>query len=227
LLFILESIVLNITRRPLWTRIGLAILLLTAGSVFCVRSVRRSILEVAGRVLVVKDRIGPTDVIVVTLDHDGGTVLEAADLVHSGISTRVAVFADPPDAVDGEFIRRGLPYEDAGARDILQLRALGVRNIEEIPKALPGNENEAPALAAWCDHHRFRSVLVVTHSEYSRRFLRVLDRTMKGHQTKVGICSTRYSDFIPDRWWQTHGGIRTEIEEIERLLLDILRHPIS
>jgi hypothetical protein len=52
-------------------------------------------------------------------------VLEAADLVHSGIATRVAVFSDPPDAVDREFIRRGAPYEDVGARSLRQLRSLG------------------------------------------------------------------------------------------------------
>jgi hypothetical protein len=50
---------------------------------------------------------------------------------------------------------------------------------------------------------------------------------MKGHQTRVMVCSARYSMFNPDQWWESHGGIRTEMEEIEKLLLDIVRHPIS
>ena len=50
---------------------------------------------------------------------------------------------------------------------------------------------------------------------------------MKGHPTKVTVRSARYLVFDPDRWWETHGGIRTEVEELEKLLLDILRHPIS
>ena len=32
------------------------------------------------------------------------------------IATRVAVFTDPPSGEDHEFIRRGLPYEDASAK---------------------------------------------------------------------------------------------------------------
>jgi hypothetical protein len=39
--------------------------------------------------------------------------------------------------------------------------------------------------------------------------------------------SARYSDFDPDRWWGSRGGIRIEIEELEKLLLDVVRHPIS
>jgi hypothetical protein len=48
------------------------------------------------------------DVIVVALDADGAGTLEAADLVHRGVSAQVAVFDDPPSPVDREFLRRGL-----------------------------------------------------------------------------------------------------------------------
>jgi hypothetical protein len=50
---------------------------------------------------------------------------------------------------------------------------------------------------------------------------------MQGHPTKVAVCASRYSLFDPDRWWQSRGGIRGEIIEVEKLLLDIVRHPIS
>jgi hypothetical protein len=50
---------------------------------------------------------------------------------------------------------------------------------------------------------------------------------MKGHQTTLTVCSTPYSAFDPDRWWNSRDGIRTEIVESEKLLLDIVRHPIS
>ena len=50
---------------------------------------------------------------------------------------------------------------------------------------------------------------------------------MKGHQTRVTVCSSRYSLFDPDRWWEARGGIRTEVEELEKLLFDVVRHPIS
>jgi hypothetical protein len=59
--------------------------------------------------------LGCVDTIVVAVDADGAGILEAADLVHQGIASRVAVFADPPDATDREFLRRGVRYHDEAA----------------------------------------------------------------------------------------------------------------
>lgn len=184
-------------------------------------------LRSAGWALVVNDGAEPSDIIVVALGADGAGVLEAADLIHNGVAKRVAVFADPPDTVDREFIRRGIPYEDAAARSIRQLKELGVEEVEAIPRSVTGSENEGPILADWCDQHQFNSVLVVSTSDHSRRLRRVIRRSMKGHQTKITLRTARYSNFDPDRWWETRAGIRTEIEELEKLLLDIGRHPMS
>jgi len=192
-----------------------------------VAAIRRPILRAAGWALVVNEHVEPADIIVVSLDAGGAGVLEAADLVHSGVATRVAVFADPPDAVDREFIRRGIPYEDAAARSLRQLTALGVESIDRIPRSVAGTEDEGPALAHWCDEQRFRSVLVVDIADHTRRLRRVLHRFLKGHPTRVTIRSARYSEFDPDTWWETRGGIRTEIEELEKLMVDIVCHPIS
>jgi hypothetical protein len=43
----------------------------------------------------------------------------------------------------------------------------------------------------------------------------------------VHTVSARFPDFNPDLWWGSRGGVRLEIEELEKLLLDIVRHPIS
>jgi hypothetical protein len=189
---------------------------------------RSPMLRAAGGALVVADDPGPADIVVVATGADGAGVLEAADLVHSGVAAQVAVFADPPDStVDREFIRRGIPYEDAAARSMRQLRALGVENIQQIPRALAGTEDEGRVLPEWCDQNRFRTVVVVTTSDHSRRLRRVLRRSMKGHETRVRVHPARYSPFDPNRWWETRGGTRTEVVELEKLLLDILLHPIS
>ena len=216
-----------IARWQRWTGIVLGIVLVGAASMG-MPAIRRPILRSAGWALVISERVGPADVIVVAVDADGVGVLEAADLVHSGVATRVAVFAEPPDTmVEREFIRRGIPYEDAAARSVRQLRALGVDTIDRIPRYVTGTEDEGPALADWCDQQRFRSVVVVSTSDHSRRLRRMLHRSMRGHQTRVTVRSARYLVFDPDRWWESHGGIRTEVEELEKLLLDIVRHPIS
>ena len=70
-------------------------------------------------------------------------------------------------------------------------------------------------------------LIVVTNADHSRRLRRVLRRSMRGLQTKVIVRASRYSAFDPDRWWTTRAGARTGIVEIEKLLLDVVRHPMS
>ena len=67
----------------------------------------------------------------------------------------------------------------------------------------------------------------MTTRDRSRRLQRVLDREMKGHPTRVTVRASRYSSFDPDRWWQTRGGVRTLLVELQRLVLDFVRHPAS
>jgi len=210
-----------------WLRVVSAVVVLSA-ALAAIPAVRGSALRAAGGALVADDPLGPADIIVVASDADGAGVLEAADLVHDGVATRVAVFADPPDPViDREFMRRGIPYEDVGARSTRQLRALGVETIEQIPRAVVGTEDEGRVLPEWCDQHRFRSVVVVSTADHSRRLRRVLRRSMKGHQTTVMVRRARFSSFDPERWWRSREGIRTGVVEIQKLLLDVARHPLS
>jgi hypothetical protein len=213
-------------RRLRWTGV-LAVVLLVGAVIVGVPPTRESLLRAAGWVLLVNEPVQLADIIVVATDADGPGVLEAADLVRHGIATRVAVFADPPGRVDREFIRRGVPYEDEAARLTRQLRSLGVTAIEQIPRADAGTQGEGDVLPGWCDQHQFRSVVVVTTADHSRRLRRVLRRAMRGHPTRVTVRPTPYSEFDPDRWWESRGGIRTEIIELQKLLLDIARHPLS
>ena len=199
-----------------------------AAAPLAVVSARAPILRTAGSALVEQDALGPADIVVVASGADGAGVLEAADLVQAGVAPRVAVFADPPDpVVDREFLRRGVPYEDAAARSMRQLKALGVEAVEPIPRAVAGTEDEGRVLPAWCRQHRFGAVVVVTTADHSRRLGRVLRRAMKGQPTRVTVRAARYSPFDPSRWWETRQGTRTQVIELQKLLLDVVRHPLS
>ena len=200
---------------------------LAAAAIVAVPSVREPVLRAAGWALVVNEPVAPADIIVVSLDSGGAGALEAADLVQSGIAKRVAVFTDPPSGEDHEFIRRGLPYEDGAARQIRQLRSLGVTDVVQIPSNRAGTEGEDQVLPPWCDQHQFRSIVFVAARDHSRRLRRVLDRVMKGHPTRVTVRPARYSNFDPDRWWETRGGVRTEIVELQKLVLEVVLHPMS
>ena len=214
-------------RRPRWASILVVVVTLAAAAIVAVPSIRESVLRPAGWALVVHEPIAPADVIVVSLASGGAGALEAADLVQSGIATRVAVFTDPPSGEDHEFIRRGLPYEDASARQIRQLRWLGVTDVMQIPGAEAGTEGESQVLPPWCDHHQFRSIVFVAARDHSRRWRRVLNRVMKGHPTRVMVQPARYSVFDPDQWWKTRDGVRSEIVELQKLVLEVVLHPLS
>jgi hypothetical protein len=213
-------------RSKRWRILVLGLVALTAFASLAVRSIREPVLRAAGWALVTSEPVAAADVIVLTVDSGAAGALEAADLVQEGISKRVAIFMDPPDEKEREFIRRGVPYDSDGARQIQRLRLLGVTDVVQISE-VDGSEGEGLVLPQWCDEHQFGSIIVVATKDHSRRLRRVLDRAMKGHLTRITVQPARYSDFDPDQWWKTRGGIRTEIIELQKLLLDFLLHPIS
>ncbi len=187
---------------------------------------RALLLRNAGRALVAEDPLQPADLIVIAADAEGAGVLEAADLVRAGFASRVALFADPPDRTDREFIRRGAPWYDAAALSARQLRALGVADIETIPRAVAGTEDEGTALPSWCDQGHYTRIIFVAVPDHSRRVRRVLRRAMHGHPTTVIVRYSHYSLYDPEHWWTNRFGVRTEIVEFEKLLLDLVRHPL-
>lgn len=207
------------------TRYATAFAIVASLACAAVPSLRHQLLRVAGQALVADEQISKSDIIVVSSDSGGAGTLEAADLVRAGIAMRVAVFDDPPSGEDFEFIRRGLPYEDQGARQIRQLKALGIENIVSISRHADGTEAESQVFPAWCDQNQWRNVVVVAAKDHSRRLRRILDRVLTGHATHVAVRAEHYSGFDPDRWWQTRDGVRTEIVEMQKLILDFILHP--
>jgi hypothetical protein len=214
-----------ISRRPKWPVILMVVALGTL-AILAASPLREPVLRAAGWALVANDPVTSADIIVVSLDSGGAGALETADLVQSGVSTRAAVFLDPPSEEQDEFIRRGLPHEGDAAKQIRELNSLGVTDIVRI-SPVDGTEEEVKALPPWCDEHKLQSIVFVAHSDHTRRLRKVLDRIMKGHATRVMVKPSRYTNFDPDEWWETRGGIRTEIVELQKLLFEIVLHPMS
>jgi hypothetical protein len=201
----------------------IVLLCLAAG----VPAVRRAVLRSVGWALVVDDAVEPADVIVVPVWAGNAGAIEAADLVHHGIASRVAVLAEPPKGADLELMRRGIPYQDETTDMVELFRAFRVADIEVIPNPAASTEAEGNVLPSWFDHRQYRSIILVSPPDHSRRVRRVLRRSMRGRAGKVMIRSARYSSFDPDQWWTTRDGVRTEIVELQKLALDVVRHPIS
>jgi len=209
-------------RRWVW----IAVVVLVGSVTVAVPSVRIQVLRQAGWALVLDETVEPADVIVISVDAGGAGVLGAADLVDRGIATRVAVLADQSTEEDREFVRRGMPYEDVAHRSVRQLTPLGVAEVEQISRPVSGTTDVGRMLVDWCDERGFDPVVVVTRSSHSRRLRRVLHRATRGDELKVMVHISGYSDFDPDRWWETRSGTRTAIVELQKLLLDVVAHPI-
>ena len=209
-------------RRWLW----IAVVVVVGFATVAIPSVRIQFLREAGWILVSDDSVEPADAIVVSVDVGAAGALEAADLVDSGIATRVAVLADRTTEEDREFRRRGIAYEDAAQRLVRYLTLLGVADVERIADAVSGTTDIGRMISNWCEERGFTSVVVVTGSSHSRRLGRVLGRAARDSALTFRVRVSRYSDFDPDRWWETRSGIRTEVIELQKLLLDIVLHPI-
>lgn len=203
-----------------------AVVLAIAGAVL-MTPVRASLLRAMGRFLVSTDQVQHADVIVLSVDSDGAGVLEATDLVHERVANRVALFTDPPDNVDREFQRRGVPRFNVAAVSARQLHDLGIDAVEVIPQGVAGTDDESRDLAAWCAQHQYHSVVFVSTSDHSRRTARMLARATRASGLSLSVRASRYSDFDPDAWWKSRTGVRTEIIESEKLLADMLLHPLS
>jgi hypothetical protein len=205
----------------------LALLLSGSIALALIPYTRAATLRTAGWALVAEDPLAPADAIVVTVDAEHAGILEAADLVRAGLSGHVALLAEPQTPAEQEFAKRDLPYEDAPQRAARHLTLLGVSSIERIPGAAEGTESEARLLREWCARRAMRSIIVIGQADHTRRLRRVLQRSLAGHAVTVRVRGTRYSEFDPDRWWTSRGGVRTQIIETQKLLLDFVRHPLS
>ena len=207
--------------------VALVGMMLVVACAIVIAPVRTSLLRAMGRFLVATDQLQRADVIVLSVDSDGAGVLEATDLVHEHVADRVALFADPPDPVDREFLRRGVPYHNAAAVSVGQLHDLGINPVEVIPRTVTGTNDESLDLATWCSEHGYRVVIFVSTLDHSRRTARILARATRCGALQLSVHASRYSAFNPDAWWKSRTGVRTEIVESEKLLLDMLLHPLS
>jgi len=217
----------DLKRASRWTLILLSIATLGLVVAASVPVLRHSLLRSAGWALVAQDAPAKADIIVISTDATeakGVGLLEAADLVHAGLATRVAIFDPPLTRVERELARRGVQSFDLKATSVQLLRALGIKDVMVIPEVV-GTVDEGTVLQQWCAENSIHSVLFVSVADHSRRTRRVLDRAQGRHGVTVTVRYARYSEFDPDSWWQTRGGQRIQAIESEKLLLDLLGHP--
>jgi hypothetical protein len=180
-----------------------------------------------GQALVRVDPLVRADIAIVPEWTGAAGALEVADLIQAGMVDRVGVLATPVLPEEREFRRRGIPYDDEAAHLIHQMISLGVQKPERLPTSASGTEAEGQELADWCRANPVREVMIISPPDHSRRLRRVLRRSMGECAAHVSVRTTRYATFDPDRWFETRWGLRIGVVELEKLLLDVVRHPFS
>jgi len=150
-------------------------------------------------------------------------MLEAADLVKAGFAPRVAIFDRPQTPVQRELIRRGAPHHDPHGFPFECFKAR--RQRYRAVGRCSWHTDEGRVLQQWCAANSIHSVIFVGVSDHSRRTRRVLDRALGRPWCEGDRALQHWSEFDPDTWWQDRDGQRVQIEESEKLLVDILRHP--
>ena len=203
-------------------KFGLLISLLAVVLVCCIPTTRGWLLRSAGRMLVTEDPLANADVVVLSVDSGAAEVLEAAELLKTGIAPRVAVVAGPQDTVALEFARRGLPYADRTQVAVDTLHNLGVAEVSVVDPRVDGSNQEAEILPGWCKARGYAHVILIVPPDHSRRIRRLLQRKDAGNAAGMLIRFSRYSTFHADSWWRTRDGIRIELIGLQKLLADTL-----
>jgi hypothetical protein len=214
----------RVSKRPLRRLPAFSIVAMMIIAAFA-WSWRASALRTMGRVLTWEDPIRPVDVIVVPSWSGEAGALEAADLVHRGIGRRVAVILTAPSPAQRVLIARGIIQAGEHSWPVSLLHLLGIENVETI-ESLNGSESESAEVPRWCVLKGISSAAIVTTTDHSRRVHRLFERN-PARNIRFIIVSSRYSTFDPDVWWKSRAGIRTETVELEKLALDIARHPFN
>jgi hypothetical protein len=181
----------------------------------------------AGRALVSVDPLVRADIAIVPEWTGAAGALEVADLIKSGMVGRVGVLGIPVTTEEQEFRRRGVSFEDDADKLMHQMISLGVANPERLPTSAEGTEDEGHELADWCKANPVREMMIISRPDHSRRLRRVLRRSMWQCGANVSVRTPRYSQFDPDHWFETRWGLRIGLVELEKLLLDVVRHPFS
>ena len=194
-----------------------------------VRQIRDFVLRSAGSLLVSEDNLRSTQAVALLTGIGSTGLFEVIDLVHEGRAAHVAVM-EPDEAPEiREFERRGLPFETQAAWAIGLLEKSGIprTRVAVIAAGEGGTTAEVLALRRWCLEQQVSSVIVVASRHHSARVRRALWRTFREGRPYAVVRIARHDSFDPAEWWKHWGSLRTGIIELQKLMLDYVRHPLT
>ena len=176
------------------------------------------VLRGLGSWLVVEDPLQKADAIVVL----GGTMyerqMEAVDLFKEGWAPRIYVLRELADWGEAELIARGITYTRVVDLQIDTMQQLGVPSDRiDVLDAAGSTAEEAQHVLGLATGQRFKTVIVVTSKQHTRRSRLVMNRRMSGSGVTVIVRPSRYDRSNVDRWWTERATLRFTLFETQRL----------
>jgi hypothetical protein len=205
------------------SRLGLLVVSIVGVIAAAIPATRHAMLRVGGATLVASDAPERADVGVLTEFGEGGE-LEIADLYRAKMFTRVVVLDPAPSEVDLEYERRHVFRDDAV---VTTLRQLGIPEsaIIHVDAGEGGTTESADALAEWIRIHPSRAIVVVVPS-HTRRYRRALRRVWPPGVAPPMVTAPRHNEFRSADWWRSRRTLREGLEELQKLALDYVLHPL-
>ena len=172
----------------------------------------------AGGWLVVEDPLEKADAIFVL----GGTrlerPLEAYDLYREGWAPRVMLFRVVSDYGEAELLKRGFefPLESDVQRDVL--RRLGMpEGAVVILSEEDSTKEEALEVRTAALANGWKTLIVVTSKQHTRRARLVIERRLAGTDVKIIMRASRYDLTDAEHWWRNRATVRFTLFETQRL----------
>ena len=165
------------------------------------------------------DPLEKADAIVVL----GGTMyerpLEAVDLHKEGWAPRIYLFRQIADWGEAALLERGIPYTREVDLQVDVMQRLGVdRGSIVILEQANSTAEEAEDVFQLVSREKFRSVIVVTSKQHTRRARLVMRRRLAPISATVIMRASRYDRTDVDRWWANRSTLRFTLFETQRLV---------
>jgi len=167
--------------------------------------------------MVAEDTVEPVEMMFASDANLLGNTLEAAQLYHDGVSTRIVLPALARDPVAEEVQRLGgsgwSPTDYAAW--LLERSGVPKSTIQILPGVVDGTDSEIVAVAAFARQQKPDSLLYITARTHTVRARRLL-RAQLPPGTRLLVRSPRTDTFAADSWWHSRKQSRDVVIEYLR-----------
>jgi uncharacterized SAM-binding protein YcdF (DUF218 family) len=181
-------------------------------------------LKKIGHFLIVGQRAGKVDAIVVLNGRDTERSLDAVDLYKGGYANLIILAQGSKQPGCDEFWKRVGKTFDGRLFFQRAIEAMGIpeNSFKLIGDGVSGTYDEAKATKRFMTENGYQSILLVTSKWHSRRAYLTFKSALKNDGIKVTIHPSKYDTFNPDAWWKNEIDAEKVFEEYIRLVYYIL-----